>query len=125
MSTATHATIHPFPAPAAPQDTPERGRPAPVGSITYTVAEVAEMLRINLGGTYKMIRSGEIPSRKLGGRWVIPRRAFHEWINSLERVTPAEAEANRRASIGELTDEERDLIWAHRNRAHRPGGNGA
>ena len=125
MSTTTHATIHPFPTPTStPQDAPERERAAPVGSITYTVAEVADMLRLNLGGTYRMIRSGDIPSRKLGGRWVIPRRAFHEWINN-QTVTPAEAATNRRASIGELSDEEKDLIWAHRNRHHGPGSNRA
>ena len=83
------------------------------------------MLRLNLGGTYRMIRSGDIPARKLGGRWVVPRRAFHDWLDSLEDVTPAEAEANRRASIGDLTDDEKDLIWAYRNRRDGPGPHGA
>jgi len=124
VSTA-NATVIPLPARPDAATAPERDRPAPVGSLTYTVAEVADMLRLNLGGTYRMIRSGDIPSRKLGGRWVIPRRAFHTWLDTLEEVTPAEAAANRRGSIGDLTDEEKDLIWAHRNRHDGPGSNGA
>jgi excisionase family DNA binding protein len=115
------ATVHPLTPRTAPHTAPDRGRPAPVGSITYTVAEVAHMLSLNLGGTYRMIRSGDIPARKLGGRWVVPRRAFHDWLESCLEVTPAEAETNRRASIGDLTDEEKDLIWAHRQRGKRSG----
>ncbi|WP_063763791.1 helix-turn-helix domain-containing protein [Actinoplanes subtropicus] len=124
MSTATIHTLTPR-TPAA--EAPDRDRAAPLGSLTYTVAEVAQMLSLNLGGTYRMVRSGDIPSRKLGGRWVIPRRAFHDWLNSCTEVTPEEAAANRRASIGELTDEEKDLIWAHRVRKERdgPGNHGA
>ena len=118
MSTATVHTLTPRTRAA---DAPQRHRPAPVGSLTYTVKEVAEMLSLNLGGTYRMIRSGDIPSRKLGGRYVIPRRAFHDWLESCVEVSPDEAEANRRASIGDLTDEEKDLIWAHRKRTRRNG----
>ncbi len=118
MSTAT---VHPLTPRTTPDAAPDRGRSAPVGSLTYTVAEVAHMLSLNLGGTYRMIRSGDIPARKLGGRWVVPRRAFHEWLESCVEVTAEEAEANRRASIGELTDDEKDLIWAHRQRGNRNG----
>jgi excisionase family DNA binding protein len=119
------ATIHTLTPRTPPADAPDRDRAAPVGSLTYTVADVAHMLALNLGGTYRMVRKGDIPSRKLGGRWVIPRRAFHEWLDSCVEVTPAEAAANRRASIGDLTDEEKDLIWAHRNRPSGPGTHGA
>ncbi|MGX6604560.1 helix-turn-helix domain-containing protein [Micromonosporaceae bacterium Da 78-11] len=118
MSTATITALKPRTNPA---DAPDRGRSAPVGSLIYTVAEVADMLRLNLGGTYRMIRSGDIPARKLGGRWVVPRRAFHTWLDSLQEVTPEEATANRRADIGALTDAEKDLIWAHRNNPHSNG----
>ena len=62
------ATIHNLTPRTAPADAPPRSRPAPVGSLTYTVAEVAAMLSLNLGGTYRMIRSGDIPARELGGR---------------------------------------------------------
>jgi excisionase family DNA binding protein len=51
-------------------------------SAVYTVKEVSQYLRISLGGTYALIRSGEIPAMKLGGRWVIPKRRFAAWLDS-------------------------------------------
>ena len=48
----------------------------------YTVPEVAAMLSLSLGGTYALLRSGDIPGLKLGGRWVVPKRRFHAWLNS-------------------------------------------
>jgi excisionase family DNA binding protein len=61
--------------------------PAPVVSIgscaVYTVAEVAHMLSLSRGSTYNLIRSGDIPALKLGGRWVIPKRRFHTWLDNL------------------------------------------
>ena len=50
--------------------------------LTYTVNEVSDLLGLGLGLTYAAIRSGEIPARKLGSRWVIPKDAFHAWLNS-------------------------------------------
>lgn len=49
----------------------------------YTVQEVSAMLSISLGGTYGLCRSGEIPAFKLGGRWVVPKKRFHSWLDSL------------------------------------------
>jgi excisionase family DNA binding protein len=48
----------------------------------YTVAEVSRLLSLSLGGTYELVRAGVIPGRKLGGRWVIPKRAFHTWLDT-------------------------------------------
>jgi excisionase family DNA binding protein len=48
----------------------------------YTVREVADLLSLSLGSTYALLRSGAIPARKLGGRWVIPKQRFHTWLNS-------------------------------------------
>lgn len=53
-----------------------------VRSLVYSVAEVAQLLNLALGGTYALVRSGDIPARKLGGRWVIPKQAFHEWLEN-------------------------------------------
>lgn len=50
----------------------------------YTVAEVAELLGLALGGAYELVRDGTIPARKLGGRWVIPKTRFHAWLNDTE-----------------------------------------
>src|SRR5512139_1265286 len=50
----------------------------------YTVAQVAQLLGLNLGGTYELVRDGTIPARKLGARWVIPKERFHAWLNGIE-----------------------------------------
>jgi excisionase family DNA binding protein len=57
--------------------------PEPSGArLTYTVNEVSDLLGLGLGLTYASIRSGEIPARKLGSRWVIPKAAFHAWLDA-------------------------------------------
>ncbi|MGH3486551.1 MAG: helix-turn-helix domain-containing protein [Actinopolymorphaceae bacterium] len=55
---------------------------ATVGRAVYTVKETAELLSLSLGSTYSLVRSGQIPAIKLGGRWVIPKRRLHEWLDS-------------------------------------------
>jgi excisionase family DNA binding protein len=50
----------------------------------YTVKEVAQLLSLNVGGTYELLRSGVIPAERLGHRWVIPRRRFHAWLDGVE-----------------------------------------
>ena len=48
----------------------------------YTVAEVAELLSLSLGSTYALVRAGRIPAKKIGARWVIPKRRFHSWLDA-------------------------------------------
>ncbi|MGC4836330.1 helix-turn-helix domain-containing protein [Micromonospora vinacea] len=59
----------------------------------YSVREVARLLSLSLGSTYALVREGEIPARKLGGRWVIPKKRFHDWLNEAN-------EQDNRASEG-------------------------
>lgn len=47
----------------------------------YTVREVADLLGLSLGSTYTLLRLGEIPAKQLGSRWVIPKQAFHTWLD--------------------------------------------
>ena len=47
----------------------------------YTVREVAHLLSLSLGATYALVRAGEIPARRLGSRWVIPRARFEQWLD--------------------------------------------
>jgi excisionase family DNA binding protein len=48
---------------------------------TYTPAEVAGLLGISLSGVYNHLRAGTIPSRRIGARWLVPRRQFHAWLD--------------------------------------------
>ncbi|GAA4862283.1 helix-turn-helix domain-containing protein [Actinomycetospora straminea] len=52
----------------------------------YTVRQVAAALGINLGITYELIRKGEIPAKRLGRRWLVPREAFHAWLSEVSAV---------------------------------------
>ena len=47
----------------------------------YTVMEVAALLGLSRGGTYALIQSGQIPARRAGHRWIIPKRRFHAWLD--------------------------------------------
>lgn len=62
--------------------------PAPLGRMVYTVKETAHLLSLSVGTTYQLIRSGQIPAMKLGGRWVVPKRRLHEWVNNLPTAEP-------------------------------------
>ena len=49
--------------------------------MTYTVDEVAQVLGVSRGIAYEQVRGGEIPARRLGKRWVIPKTQFHAWLD--------------------------------------------
>jgi excisionase family DNA binding protein len=51
------------------------GRPSPT-RLTLTVEEAAALLGISRNSAYEAVRRGEIPSVRIGGRIVIPRRRF-------------------------------------------------
>lgn len=51
-------------------------------ALVYTVPEVAQLLTISRNTAYAMVRDGQIPARKLGTRWVVPRKAFHAWLDA-------------------------------------------
>jgi excisionase family DNA binding protein len=63
----------------------------------YTVKEVSKLLRLSLGVTYALIRAGEIPAKKMGARWVIPKRRFHTW---LDNDAEPESETDHRKEAG-------------------------
>jgi excisionase family DNA binding protein len=48
----------------------------------YTVREVAALLGLSPGTTYALIRAGAVPARRMGGRWIVPKRRFHRWLDA-------------------------------------------
>jgi len=48
------------------------------------VADMAERLDMNERTVYRLIRSGELPAKKVGGQWRITVRAFVNWLDGLE-----------------------------------------
>jgi len=51
-------------------------------ALVYTVPEVAQLLTVSRNTAYAMVRAGHIPARRLGTRWVVPRKAFHAWLDA-------------------------------------------
>jgi excisionase family DNA binding protein len=49
--------------------------------MTYSVDDVAALLGIARGKAYEYVRSGDIPSIRMGKRYLIPRERFHAWLN--------------------------------------------
>ena len=52
----------------------------------FTVAEVARMLGLGKTLVYRMVRTGEIPGIKCGGRWIVPNCRYKKWLNPDEDV---------------------------------------
>ena len=57
------------------------GRSGPA-RLTLTVEEAAVLLGISRNSAYEAVRRGEIPSVRIGGRIVIPRRRFLVWLGA-------------------------------------------
>jgi excisionase family DNA binding protein len=53
-----------------------------IRALVYTVPEVARLLAVSRNTAYLMVRTGQIPARRLGTRWVVPRKAFHTWLDA-------------------------------------------
>jgi excisionase family DNA binding protein len=68
----------------------ERGKPMETragmiaGRATYTVDEVAVLLDLSRGNAYRYVREGVIPAKRVGRRWMVPRKTFHAWLESCE-----------------------------------------
>jgi len=50
--------------------------------ITLTIKETASLLGLGRTATYEAARRGQIPSRRLGRRVVVPVPALLEWLSS-------------------------------------------
>ena len=57
-----------------------RGVSEDVRAATYTVDEVAVLLSLSRSYAYDCVREGLIPAKRVGRRWVVPRKAFHAWL---------------------------------------------
>ncbi|MCX4093657.1 helix-turn-helix domain-containing protein [Nocardia sp. alder85J] len=50
----------------------------------YSVEEVAELLGLSRGNAYRAVRAGEIPAKRVGRRWLVPRKVFHAWLDNCD-----------------------------------------
>lgn len=61
---------------AAPRD------PALAEMRFFTVAEVAEVMRVSRMTVYRLVHSGELPAVRVGRSFRVPERAVHEYLRS-------------------------------------------
>jgi excisionase family DNA binding protein len=47
-----------------------------------TVEQAADLLQLSPDTLYAMLRRGEVPGKKLGGQWRIPRAPFMDWLHA-------------------------------------------
>ena len=52
-----------------------------MGKLCYTVKELAEMLDVSRPSIYRLLSSGEIEYRVIGGKYMINKQSFDDWIN--------------------------------------------
>lgn len=50
--------------------------------LTYTASEAAALLGVSKNFFYDCLSLGKVPGFKVGQTWRIPRKAFHEYIES-------------------------------------------
>ncbi len=71
------------------------------------MSDVAEELSVSLSQVYHMVRSGELPAIKVGGRgqWRVERARLEEYIQQKYAETAAWVRANPLAGHDEAADE--------------------
>lgn len=50
--------------------------------VAYSVADVAVMLGVSKDTVYGLVRSCELPHKRLGTKIVIPAKSLDAWLNS-------------------------------------------
>lgn len=50
--------------------------------IVYSITEAASALGVSRPTVYKLLRVPGFPAARIGGRWVIPVDALHDWVIS-------------------------------------------
>lgn len=46
----------------------------------FTVAEVAEVMRVSRMTVYRLVHSGELPAVRVGRSFRVPQRAVHDYL---------------------------------------------
>jgi excisionase family DNA binding protein len=67
----------------------DEGRAPDVEPRFYTLEDVATYLKVSVPQAYALVRSGDLPAIKIGGRgvWRVDRRQLEAYIAKLHRET--------------------------------------
>jgi len=63
--------------------------------LTLTVAEAAKALGISRGLAYEMVKTGEIPSIRLGKRVLVPQRALEHLLEHHDKSNSTTADLEK------------------------------
>lgn len=55
--------------------------------LVYNVAEIASLMDINLISAYELAKQEDFPSIRIGRRLIIPKQAFHQWLDQQVAVS--------------------------------------
>jgi len=98
-----------------------------------TLDEIAEDLASSRAQVYALVRSGDLPALKIGGRgqWRVDRAAFEDWVTRTAASTAAWVQRNplnagETAEAEQQADDvrrppERPAVRARSRRSPRPG----
>jgi excisionase family DNA binding protein len=50
--------------------------------LAYSLEETAALLGVHPNTVKKYVKSGELPSRRLGDRWLVPADGLRDWLRS-------------------------------------------
>ena len=67
--------------------------------LVYSIIEMAELLGIGRSKAYELVRSGTIPSLRLGRRIVVPKLALSRFLAECAHQNPDEADHQSRKSV--------------------------
>ena len=72
----------------------------------YTLEDVATILNVRVAQVYALVRSGELPAVKIGGRgvWRVDRRQLDTYIDRLHEETAAWAKAHPLSGIDDAAE---------------------
>ena len=60
-------------------------------AVTYTVEETAILLKIGRNSAYEGVRTGEIPSLRIGRRYLVPHAALFRMLENTAGASAAES----------------------------------
>jgi excisionase family DNA binding protein len=62
--------------------------------LSFSVTEVAEILRVNSATVYRLVRRRDLPGLKIGGKWRFNRTELEKWLQTSPTLdAPAGTEA--------------------------------
>ena len=70
-----------------------------VEKLVYSVKEVSKALNIGMNKTYELLKNGDIPSVRVGKRFIVPKEGVVMWLNKLSKIDHFQNMKNFEAAV--------------------------